>query len=1013
MHVALVLAALVTGAFGQILIADGSRANCTCVDDQFPEEACTTNETMSVYASELGADTATFLFINNNGGVSATSHFHLVVPACTDAASILAYDCNGNNITGDVELNTTSETCGLDVFTGLAGMQFFKINTDWDAWNCTGNTTITVTMPGAGIGVGDMDAVCMAQIKAKSECTECNITGVGFGCPATAEPTPAPTAACSSECPLLDGYMYVGDGLCEQQGTTGRCVAGTCEGTPLACTSNIDCVCGCAQMMSLAKRTEPAPFRASACSLNCTEHEDCPDPQPENQCLQRDCWAGMCMDIAAVNCDDFDPCTDDECVPAPNGTAVCVHTPLPGCCVQPDDCPEPEDPCFERMCVNYTSELMHGTCFEHMLPFPCCETDDECVAPTNACRSSTCNTTTHLCDIANEADKNCSSIDTDNDRCTVPFCNASADGECQLIRLADDVCPGACCFPDSSCNDTVDEPWCEIDGGTFQGINTTCTGQCDTAEPTPGPTPAPTPIPPTPEPTPATEPCPNQTMCTNLGGFCTELTESTECPADHSIERGPCECADGEPDDCECACCTPCPALTCGVDPELNCSSYGPCIFPPLDRKRAVFGYCANAEAVTCYSNDDCNCRCWPDGALKPVKCDLMIMTPEPTPAPTESPTPAPTPSPTTEPTPAPTPSPTSEPTPAPTTPAPTPEPTTPAPTPEPTFFECPPRSECYVIGGECQPLEVPCPPMHRSVVGPCDEREGEEPCCHCCVACSFLECPGAPEIPCGTSVGPCVDVENEPAGEPDEQVCAILPEKPCFADTDCDCFCQPFPPATPAPTAQCSNFVCPTGTTQETIIGDCSQSQTPGTCSCVVFDGATYDTRPCIEETPPFPTPGPPTPLIACMPRLPPPCSSCEAPACNCTRACGLDIPCECHVRDANNTLLGPCSAFGNLDEAWTTGCECAVEYACCFTNVAPKDRCALRTPFACANEGGTLLAGIDECPATCPPACTKECHCREYIDPPDLCRTDRCRDGVCVEDWLLDCPHACAVSL
>ena len=37
----------------------------------------------------------------------------------------------------------------------------------------------------------DGDGICVAGIKAATECTECTIAGIGFGCP-TAAPTPAP-----------------------------------------------------------------------------------------------------------------------------------------------------------------------------------------------------------------------------------------------------------------------------------------------------------------------------------------------------------------------------------------------------------------------------------------------------------------------------------------------------------------------------------------------------------------------------------------------------------------------------------------------------------------------------------------------------------------------------------------------------------------------------------------------------------------------------------------------------
>jgi hypothetical protein len=318
---------------------------------------------------------------------------------------------------------------------------------------------------------------------------------------------------CSSECPLLAGASYV-NASCGELGSS--CDAGVCNGTALACISNLDCVCGCTQ--------ETESVFASACIVACNVTEDCPDPQPQNMCLERDCWAGvMCMDVPAVDCDDYESCTMDACVPLANGTATCANEAIAGCCQQATDCPLPTNACETRACLNYNVTLGRGECALLTSSYPCCLSDGDCVSPSNACFSSTCNLTVNVCNVDEQLAMNCSGIDADNDRCTVPACN---NGTCELVLLPAHVCPGACCLPFGVCNDTVDEPWCEIDGGIFRGTNTWCTdaGICDTAEPTSEPTAEPTSeptaeptseptaeptaVPPTPAPTPAPTPSP-------------------------------------------------------------------------------------------------------------------------------------------------------------------------------------------------------------------------------------------------------------------------------------------------------------------------------------------------------------------------------------------------------------------------------------------------------------------------------------------------------------------------
>ncbi len=697
------------GAVGLVLVADGSQANCTCVDDGPQPNGCKTNETVSAYAVSVGVDTATFVFDTLTGEDSAVSHFHLVVPGCVNASTITAVDCNGNPL--DVAVNEFSEKCSEDIFTVLQNVTSIKIDMGFTCGQGQ-PLNVTITMPGGAIGVpGGFDGICYSAIKAGTECTECDIAGIGFSCPTPAPtpapptPTPAPTdAPCSDTCPVVPAGWHAVTTLCEEHGT-GTCgTDGFCGGTVIACTSNIDCVCGCVQEENVIKRTVSATQRAVHCALNCTVHADCPDPQPENMCLQQDCWDGVCMDVPAVNCDDLDPCTNDTCRTVWDGqknVAECVFTPIDGCCQQASDCPESENPCVTPTCIDFNVTIGKGDCSFSELP-NCCVNDTQCIDEQNLCQIITCNTTVNLCNNPGTP-KECPDAD---DLCTVPVCDANT-GNCTFTVLGPEECPGACCLPNGNCTE-VDEPWCAIDNGAFFGTNVRCNDtECDatpaptqpptpvptdgptqaptpaptnvptqaptpaptpeptsspTARPTETPTPAPTPeptSPPTPRPTqtptpaPTIDPCPDNGACLAIGGFCLPLLSNVTCPVGHKSIVGPCDPDEVALEDCQCQCCVPCEELLCPGHREVNCTDFGPCI--GSNKKRAVTGYCAEATHLACWDHDDCECRCDPYENGNIVQCEVVRQTPAPT---TPQPSPEPTPEPTLEPTQEPTPEP-------------------------------------------------------------------------------------------------------------------------------------------------------------------------------------------------------------------------------------------------------------------------------------------------------------------------------------------------------------------
>jgi len=813
---------------------------------------------------------------------------------------------------------------------------------------------------------------------------------------------------CAETCPEAPPGQIAVQELCTQRGT-GFCVAGLCNQTDYACTSNRDCHCGCLYGIPLAKRQGPQ-ITAIGCSTPCSVASDCPNPQPQNQCLQRDCWAGECMDVNNVNCDDFETCTDDYCEPAANGTAVCMNEPIELCCQQLNDCPDDGETCLRVECQNFNVTTGRGECVNVTIDYPCCDTDDDCVSPSNACRLSAC--IDGVCNIQNQFDKNCTYYDDDNDRCTVPICNATAGGECQLFRLSDELCPGACCLPNGTCDDhdMMDEPWCYEANGTWNGINTTCTpNPCDECQ--------------------SDDDCEpidkchvaecEHGMCMQAPLYCNDNDPCTEdvCQPwtgqclylrDYSCCRTPDDCFDSGNPCTEPVCVRDNETAVSGTCDELNkpnccyqntqcqingslclericnhqtysCETVGhiDCGLDSDDDTCTVL-VCNNAtgfcDSVTlpddecpgaCCMPDDGSCEemdeMWCDvdnGFFLGINTTCSKTTCQPTPAPTPGPpTLVPTNPPTREPSRQPTLVPTREPSRQPTnqptlvptrepTLNPTREPTRAPPTPEPTFAECPPRDECFILGGQCQPIGVDCPPMHRSITGPCEEADSaEEPCCHCCVPCTSLVCPGHPNLPCN-AYGPCSDYASEPPGEPQEMVCELAPSIPCWGNSDqnCNCLCE-------------------------------------------------------IDQGNP----------VECQPRLPLSCSSCEAPDCNCTRACGLDGRCACHVVDAQQQIVGRCDdpRLQVLPADLEQICACEERLACCFAGVAPELSCQLLDSFACEALNGTSIPSSDTCLFdTCPRSCRNQCDCADDAINND-CIITACQFGLCIEDVKLDCPR------
>jgi len=333
-----------------------------------------------------------------------------------------------------------------------------------------------------------------------------------------------------------------------------------------------------------------AAFREASAQVACAVDADCPNPQPDNVCLQRCCSDGMCKNVSAVNCDDQDPCTNDQCVSVGVGLYECQSVRDPLCCQQASQCPVPNDPCLRASCLNYTLATGKAVC-SFSEKSNCCEADEDCTVPHNLCTVFTCDLTTNSCQFPG-TERVCPG--DPGDLCKAPVCNATT-GQCGFVELDEQMCPGACCLPNGACIEQ-DDPCCAEDGGVFFGVNTRCSNvQCG--------------VPPAPE-------CPGEGVCQDIGGFCVPLVGDAACPAGFGqvSEGGLCRPSDPTAQEqCQCACCAPCEELACPNHPGAQCASFGPC----------VNGTCAGAPGgSTCFADADCECKCRPYVGGDLVSCE-------------------------------------------------------------------------------------------------------------------------------------------------------------------------------------------------------------------------------------------------------------------------------------------------------------------------------------------------------------------------------------------------------
>ncbi|MCZ6653687.1 MAG: hypothetical protein O7D91_11755 [Planctomycetota bacterium] len=270
----------------------------------------------------------------------------------------------------------------------------------------------------------------------------------------------APVVIDNTCCSCDDGDLCNGEEVC---------VGGTCqEGTPLDCDDRNPC-------------TDDDCDPAIGCVNTPNDANSCDDGDLCNG--EEVCVGGTCQEGTPLDCDDSNPCTDDDCDPATgcvntpndanscddgdlcNGEEVCVGgtcqegTPL-DCddglfCNGPETC-DPELgcqpgslPCASDCCENT------GTCE------PCpCTSDEDCSALDDQCNVGVCNVDAGACESqpGNEGEAcDDGNACTENDACTNGECAGTTvdcdDGD----ACTTDACDGgACTHTPLDCDDGID-----------------------------------------------------------------------------------------------------------------------------------------------------------------------------------------------------------------------------------------------------------------------------------------------------------------------------------------------------------------------------------------------------------------------------------------------------------------------------------------------------------------------------------------------------------------------------
>lgn len=253
------------------------------------------------------------------------------------------------------------------------------------------------------------------------------------------------------------------------------CVEGSCETSiqPDCCSSDEQCSDGSAPCgQGVCSNGACEVFSEPGC---CVVQEDCNSMEAE-PCDEIQCVLGQCMVTGQINgcCLSPNDCPelDDLCVLRDCVDNQCVLAPILGCCEAADDCPEATEACQQRTCQDGSCALesIEGCCTSGVVPCeddenPCTEqmcVGQSCVSqPLPGCcvADMDCATGNELaCTTMQCVDSQCVALSTSG--CCVDDTDCLGGGDCSQVMCLGNTCADipitGCCTQDSECPESED-----------------------------------------------------------------------------------------------------------------------------------------------------------------------------------------------------------------------------------------------------------------------------------------------------------------------------------------------------------------------------------------------------------------------------------------------------------------------------------------------------------------------------------------------------------------------------
>ncbi len=418
---------------------------------------------------------------------------------------------------GPVQQCDDGNPCTVDGCDAKAGCQFADGAGGCDDANpCTTGDQCAkgACLPGAASPCDDGNGCTADSCDPKTaKCGHADVAGCGAACAADSDckddNNPCTASVCANgACSLAATASACDDGNPCTSGDS--CKASLCLGTSAVCQDGNLCTDdSCDPKTGCVFAANKAPCasgnacltgeacNAKACgggqAVNCNDGNSCTLDQcnPKAGCqytatnapcddgspcsIEDECGDGVCLGGTYLPCDDGDGCTADTCDTAKGG---CVFTPLVGCgklCAANKDCPADDSPCTEPVCAA-------GVCVVAFVDQPC--NDGDACSSGDLCNGGVCGGTENACDDGNPcttdlclgAGKGCShalakgpcddgSACTTGDVCTVGICKG------QGVLTCDDgnPCSADKCDPNLGCTHAASKGACDDGNLCTQG----------------------------------------------------------------------------------------------------------------------------------------------------------------------------------------------------------------------------------------------------------------------------------------------------------------------------------------------------------------------------------------------------------------------------------------------------------------------------------------------------------------------------------------------------------------